>query len=320
MSADSPTFSVIVCHYNDVGYLSDGLARVFAQSRVPDQVILVDDGSDPDQREIAETIVRAYPDLEMIWQSSNQGVVAAGNAGLERAYGDFVAWWSVDDHIAPDLIANVERAAVAHPTAGVISPETHVAYEDDERLVPAYTHRYGLSADRLFLTGDEFSSLQRRRYIWLGSSGAFIRRDVLVGQGGWREDLGLFADWTANYMAAFRHGVTLIGAPMSTIVRRADSYSARVRATRGAERRALNNLLDTLHEPGNASSRAALRHGALALSYAFGSLFVTTTAARPRDWDLLLAAAVHHGVHLALRLLRRGNPDVATLLKRDLNG
>ncbi|MEP4379689.1 MAG: glycosyltransferase family 2 protein [Alphaproteobacteria bacterium] len=314
MSATNPTFSVIICHYNDADYLSGGLARVFGQTRPPDQVILVDDGSDPDQRAIVETAVRAYPDLEVVWQPSNLGVVTAGNAGLAKADGDFVAWWSVDDHISPDLLAEAERAAIAHPDAGVISSETDVAYEVNGELVPAYTHRYGLDSSRLFVSGEDLATLQSWRYVWLASSGAFLRRDALESGIGWRPELDWFADWAALYDVANRHGAVLVGRPLSTVLRRPDSFSGKARADKQKTRAVVRGYLDWVRGPESGDMGAALRRGPQALGHALGRLLLRAAWCRPSDWRLLCSVAWGYGARR-----RRGGPDIpiAWLLKRN---
>tara|TARA_R110002110_G_scaffold376568_2_gene586595 strand:- start:101072 stop:102031 length:960 start_codon:yes stop_codon:yes gene_type:complete len=316
-----PRLSVILCNYNDAGYLESAIKRLCEGPGVPDQLIVVDDGSTDESLDILDRVQRDNVELEIVRHETNQGIVAAGASGLARATGDFVAWWSVDDRVNPNIFDAVRDAAARYPDVGAIATETDVALETvGGDLAPLYSHRYGVSASGQYISGDDFASLLRQRYVWLGSSGAFIRRDTLVAQGGWREGAGLFADWIAIYMAAFQQGVTLIGTPMSTVVRRENSYGARVRATPGAECRALRNLLDVLREPGNADARAALRRGPLALSYAFGLQLARAGAMRPGDWDLLLAAATRHGWHRLARRLKPGDLDITRLLDRESSG
>jgi len=305
LSASNPTFSVIICHFNDTEYLAGGLARVFGQTRPPDQVILVDDGSDPEQRAIVEATANLYPDLEVVWQPANLGVVAAGNAGLEHANGDFVSWWSVDDHISPDMFAEAERAAIAHPDAGVIATETDVAHERDGQLVPAYIHRYGLDSNLRFVTGEELAALQHWRYVWLASSGAFVRRAALLSGIGWREELDWFADWAALYDAANRYGAVLVGRPLSTVLRRPGSFGTLARADRRKSRVVICNYLDWLHRRESGSMRKALRRGPQALGHALGRSLLRAAWNRPSDWPLLLSVGWGYGARR-----RRGGPDV----------
>ena len=313
--------SVILCNYNDARYLESAIMRLREGPGVPDQLIVVDDGSTDESLDILDRVQREDVALEVVRHEQNLGIVAAGESGLARATGNFVAWWSVDDRVEPGIFDAARDAAVRNPEVGAIATETNVALETTGgALTPLYTHRYGVSASGQYVSGNDFASLHRWRYVWLGSSGAFVRRDALVAQGGWCKDAGLFADWIAIYMAAFRHGVTLIGTPMSTVVRRENSYAARVRATPGAEHRALRSLLEVLREPDNADTRAALRRGPLALSYAFGAQLARVGAMRPRDWDLVAAAATRHGLHRLARRLKPGDPDVAILLEREFSG
>lgn len=312
-----PSFTVIICHYNDVAYLADCLPRVFRQARQPDQVILVDDGSDPAHRATIEAIIQPFTALETIWHDTNLGVVAAGNSGLARARGDYVAWWSVDDLISEDLIAEAETAALEHPGVGVIAPETVVSDETELGLIKAYDHRFGLSVPYLFVGGDDFARILRWRYVWLASSGTFLRRESLIQGLGWQAELDWFADWAALYDVAFRDGAALVGRPLSEFVRRDDSFGALARIDIPTSRVIVRAFLDQLRQLKNRKMRVALRRGPLALSYSLGRKLFFAAWNRPGDWDLLAAAGWAFMRH---RFRRRGGvPDftVEALLKTD---
>lgn len=297
-----------------MAYLTDCLTRVFGQSRPPDQVILVEDGSDPAHRTRIDAITQQFPALEIIWHGSNLGVVVAGNSGLAHARGDYVAWWSVDDQISEHLIAEAERAAIEHPGVGVIASETVVCDETESGLTESYDHRFGLSVPNMFVCGGDFSRIMRLRYVWLASSGTFLRRTTLLQGLGWRSDLDWFADWAALYDVAFRDGAALIGAPLSKFVRRRESFGAIARDDFAGSRAIVRTFLNQLRQPENQKMRTALRRGSLALSYALGRKLLFAAWNRPADWDLLAAAGWAFILH---RFRRRGGvPDfsVETLM------
>ena len=305
------TFSVIICHYNDSRFLADALAGVLEQEDPPDQVIVVDDGSDQAERAGFDAIVARYPRLEVVRHPANRGVVAAGLTGLERATGDYVAWWSVDDKVEPGILSAARAAAARFPGAGVIATETDVVTEVNARRVPAYSYRFGTDRAGTFVSGREFAALNGRRYIWMSATGAFVRRDVLRSGLGWCEEFGLFADWIALYATAIRYGAVLIGRPMSTVLCRADSAGKLFRADEAAQTAALRAFLDSLREPESADVRAAFSRGPLAVSHAFGWLLFRAAWNRPGDWDLLVSAGVRH-LQLRLRIIA-GREDPMTI-------
>lgn len=287
----APTFTVILCHYNDSRYLAGALEGVLDQETPPDQVIVVDDGSDPAERDAFDAVVARYPGLDVIRHESNRGVVAAGRLALEITRGDYVAWWSVDDRIAPGLLRAARAASVACPGAGVIATETRVEDEGPDGPVPAYTHSFGLGQERMHLTGPQFAAVQRHRYVWLCSSGAFLKRECLEVGIGWNQSLDWFSDWAALYAAAYRDGVVLIGQILSTTTRRRDSFGARARADRARSRNAVVAFLELISRPENRDIRRALLTGPLALSYALGAAFYKASILRVGDWPLAVRTA-----------------------------
>lgn len=86
-----PKLSVVIPCYNAAAFLDDALRSVLTQSRVPDQVIVIDDGSQDDSARIAQS-----HGVSCIRQS-NQGISAARNRGIDEACGDLIAFLDADD-------------------------------------------------------------------------------------------------------------------------------------------------------------------------------------------------------------------------------
>lgn len=83
------------------GHLADCLASVYEQTRPPDEVIVVDDGS-PD-RALLETATREHPGVRVL-QQPNAGAGAARNRGIAAARADLIAFLDADDAWYPDLL------------------------------------------------------------------------------------------------------------------------------------------------------------------------------------------------------------------------
>jgi teichuronic acid biosynthesis glycosyltransferase TuaG len=94
--------SVVIPYYNRARFIDDCLASVFAQRRVADEVIVVDDGSAPGERGHLD---RFLPRIRIVDQPRNMGVSAARNAGVRAATGDWIAFNDSDDLWVPDKLA-----------------------------------------------------------------------------------------------------------------------------------------------------------------------------------------------------------------------
>jgi len=103
------TVSAVVCTYNRATELRHAVASILAQTRAPDQVIVVDDGSTDD----TQRVLRDFGSAIDVLAQPNQGASAARNAGIAAAHGTWVAFLDSDDvwleHHLADLLAIVHR-------------------------------------------------------------------------------------------------------------------------------------------------------------------------------------------------------------------
>lgn len=86
--------SVVIPYYNAQTYLSEALASVRAQSVPPEEIIIVDDGSEPSARDL---LSNCGSDVRVITFPENRGPGAARNAGVEAATQPYVAFLDADD-------------------------------------------------------------------------------------------------------------------------------------------------------------------------------------------------------------------------------
>jgi len=96
----SMNISVIIPTWNRADRLANALRSVFAQSRPPAEVIVVDDGSTDDTRQL---VCRQFRDARYIYQQ-NKGVSSARNTGIAAAGGDWIAFLDSDDHWQTDKL------------------------------------------------------------------------------------------------------------------------------------------------------------------------------------------------------------------------
>lgn len=105
--------SVIIPAYNAAGFIGAALESVCAQTALPDEVIVVDDGSsDGTAREVA-AFGRA--DLVRYVHQQNQGASAARNAGLDAATGEWIAFLDADDIWLPPRLELALAVVDRHP-------------------------------------------------------------------------------------------------------------------------------------------------------------------------------------------------------------
>ena len=95
-----PTVTVVIPTYNRKGLLPRALTSVARQTRPPDEVIVVDDGSTDDTEGLVR---REFPDVRYL-QQENRGVAAARNRGIREAKGEWLAFLDSDDEWLPQKL------------------------------------------------------------------------------------------------------------------------------------------------------------------------------------------------------------------------
>jgi len=127
--------SVVIPTYGHRDYVCETLASVFAQTCREYEIIVVNDGSPDDTRQVLDPFIKSGQ-IRYIEQQ-NGGQAAARNRGLQEAQGEFVAFLDDDDlwdpealetHLnllrsSPEAIVSV-GAAVSFPVEGVATTRT----------------------------------------------------------------------------------------------------------------------------------------------------------------------------------------------------
>jgi glycosyltransferase involved in cell wall biosynthesis len=104
------SIGVVIPTYNVEAYVTDALDSVAEQTRRPDHVVVVDDGSvDRTSRRVKEWASRSTLHIDLIEQP-NQGPSAARNAGIEHLQTELIALLDGDDIWLPHHLRQAERA------------------------------------------------------------------------------------------------------------------------------------------------------------------------------------------------------------------
>lgn len=96
-----PIVSFIVPSYNFAAHITECVDSILSQTMSEIEVIVVNDGSTDNTKEILETLAQKDARVCPI-NKENEGVSKARNTGLLAANGEYVAFVDADDYLAPD--------------------------------------------------------------------------------------------------------------------------------------------------------------------------------------------------------------------------
>ncbi len=231
------TVSVLIPFFNLAHFLPEAIASVRRQTRPPDEILIIDDGStDPDARALIDRIERegqgrGGPPLRILRQP-NRGLSAARNAGLIAARSRWVIPLDADDMLAPTFIETALAAAARQPEAVLITSWMSCLERSPDKPTLLFVP---IGFDRDMLTVANVAS----------SCTALLDRETVIAAGGYDESLHAYEDWDLYCTLAERfspHAAAIIPEPLILNRIRPDSmlramsnatrqeYHARVRA------------------------------------------------------------------------------------------
>jgi GT2 family glycosyltransferase len=178
------TISVIVPAYNAAATLDRCLAALGEQTRPPDEVIVVDDGSTDDSADIA----RHYG-VRVLCQV-NAGPAAARNAGARAACGDLLLFTDADCAPAPDWLEHMV-APFADPA--VVGAKGVYGTTQKELVARFVQFEYEDKYDRM--RGQECID-------FIDTYSAAYRRDAFLSVGGFDESFAFLEDQELSFRMA----------------------------------------------------------------------------------------------------------------------
>lgn len=208
------TVSVVVTTYNQCELIEQTLTSVFSQTQLPDELIVVDDGSTDDTR----ARVRKFGSrLRYVYQG-NQGVAGSRNTGIGLATSDLVLLLDGDDVWHPQKIELQVEAFRTYPNSGIVA----VGFRPFSEEVPASSH-LDVASVRVD-SRDRFADLVRGSFLGTTSQVAIPRR-VIDSVGISDTAYRICSDYDLYLRIARRFPVTVVDAPLCYWRYRAASVS-----------------------------------------------------------------------------------------------
>ena len=175
MDPASAKISVIIPNYNHARWLPESIESALGQTLKPYEIIVVDDGSTDNSREVAARYPVKFVSL------NHGGLSAARNTGIRASEGNWIAPLDADDYWLPQKL---ESQVAAIRNEAFCYCATNMFYLDGHTEPRPY---YEASRVKAIL----------RRHNCIDPSSVLIRKDVLLQVGGFNENMPAAEDWEA---------------------------------------------------------------------------------------------------------------------------
>jgi glycosyltransferase involved in cell wall biosynthesis len=297
---DLPPLSVIVPNYNHAQHLPTCLKAILAQSVTPVEVIVLDDASTDNSVEIVRQFASHHPQLRLVQNEKNLGVMPNVNKGVDLARSEYVFIQAADDEVQPGLFEKSLRLLVQYPQAGLCCTIA------DWREAATGLHWHvgvGMAETPSYLSPQRLVELERKRQLFISSNTCVLKRSVLLETGKFIPDLKSSADWFSCSLIGFRYGICFVPEPLAVLNILPNSYYQRIRRDKQSLRQMLEAILRFLSRPEYQDVAERMRQaGSL---YLFGIPMLKLLLSRPESrhflTPVLLRNSLWHGTKLFLK-------------------
>ena len=213
------TISALICNYNHAEYLDNAINAVLMQTRRPDELLLMDDGSTDGSFAIMQRHAGKHPFIKAFRKERNEGYIKGIQQLTALAKGDYIHRGASDDYMLACCVEELMGQAERHPESGIVSGVLLNLCEADGRLdilnVPGWR------------TGPIEPERYRREYLEAGdprrslAPSTIFRRDAVNALGGWRDDLDSWEVTFLLHAAALKYGMCYVERPVYTWLSRA---------------------------------------------------------------------------------------------------
>ncbi|MBX3303319.1 MAG: glycosyltransferase family 2 protein [Nitrospira sp.] len=181
------SIAVIIANRNNARFLPQCLDSVLSQTLRPAEVVVIDDASTDNSREIICDYARNR-NITPIFNETPLGVAASRHKAIEQSVSEYLTTLDADDfYQSSQKLAEEARVIMEHPSVG------RIAFSDVMRV--------GVHGEPLFLVSSQKPIREGNLSFFLRHLRGFIPRDYLVSRvdylaaGGFNPALRFYEDW-----------------------------------------------------------------------------------------------------------------------------
>lgn len=116
--------TVYITNYNYGQYIKEAIESVLQQKHVEFELLIIDDGSTDDSKEIIETY-RDHENISIVYQQ-NKGLNITNNIALHLANGQYIMRLDADDYLEPHALEKLSQPLKENSEMGLVFPDYYI--------------------------------------------------------------------------------------------------------------------------------------------------------------------------------------------------
>jgi glycosyltransferase involved in cell wall biosynthesis len=195
-----PQVSVIMPCFNHALFVAEAIEAVLAQSVADLELIVVDDCSQDNSREVIEKYVQCDPRVRTIFHQINLGASRSRNDGIRGALGAYVAFCDADDVWMPTKLARQLELLEKHPGHDVAYCDAAIINGSGIEIGERFSDQFCVPGNG---SGRLFEELCTRNFVNMQT--VILRRECIEDSGYFDESIKWVEDWWYWLRTSYRH-------------------------------------------------------------------------------------------------------------------
>lgn len=297
-----PTLSILMSNYNHAQFLPQALNAILAQEYTDFEVLIGDDASTDNSREIISQFAAQDPRIRSFFSPHNRGAIATSQHLLDQTTGTYIYSGSADDYLLPGFFQQVMRLLLSHPHLSIACCDLRYFQHED----PTCTRDTTLVANchtPLIISKENVISFYRHTRFWVPGPCAIFKKTAVLDHGFFLPSLANLSDWFAFNKIALFEGIGYVPTPLVAMREIATAYGASIKNNRHKKRATYWALLDLLWQREHQEARRLFCRSSL-LTLVSDNLFWQLIR-RPKYWSLFVYSQTSFWGRLKRSLIKR---------------
>ncbi len=202
MEEPQEKISVALCTFNGQRFLAEQLSSIRQQNRLPDELVVCDDGSTDRTVEILRRFATSVPfPVRVIQNEHNLGSTKNFEKAISLCSGELIALSDQDDIWAPDRLERSEQEFLRNPQTGMVFSDAEIIDDQGQPIGQRLWQSFQFTPERRFqVLAGKYELLVKYRFV-TGATVMFrsrLRDRFLPIPAEWVHD-----EWMAAMLPAF---------------------------------------------------------------------------------------------------------------------